>query len=246
MKTRHTIYNSIGFGVAALACFSFIGQLLKLAVLGRVTPVGGVGILLNLAMILCIGGGALLNTLRHRFSTRPTVAMIVVYFLTCFLTPLAIWGIVELQLERERRRGGSRSRRAAQPADLLEGSTFPFVYRAANLSWICAVAGFLAFFVCAILIRVKAINYIAIPVFGFAMIFSLVLGTIALFGIRKFGPNRILIPALVGTIISGTSTLFLIAGIPMGMAHVHKRHQQSEATNNVPRQVDAFQKEAAH
>jgi hypothetical protein len=234
MKTRHTVYNSIGLGIATVAFLSFLSHLLRLIISVHVSPFLGVEILIDLAIISCIGGGALLNILRHRFSTRPTAAMVVMYFLTCILAPLAIWGIVELQLERERRRGGTRHNGTAQPAELLAAPAIPLVYSAAKISWICAVSGFVTL-IASVELHAKAITDIIVPSVAFAMILSLVLGIIALFGIRKFGPNRILIPALVGTIISGASILFFIAAIAVGIAKdTQEKHQHLEATKDLP------------
>lgn len=239
MNKRHAIYNATGLGLTAFACWQFMGGLILIsAPHPRRHNTIGFQLVIEAAFILCVGGGSFLNIVRGRFSTRPTIALVVGYFLTCFLAPLGIWGIVELYLEREKRRDRSGRNFTPEPSDMPVAPTTPFSYSAAKISWMCAVVGFVSF-VLAVPLHMKAVMDIVAPIFIFLMFFSLILGVIALFGVRKYGPHRLLIPALIGTIISGAMTLFIIAGLALIVTgHIGKNNKQFEATNNVPIQIN--------
>jgi hypothetical protein len=53
-------------------------------------------------LVLTIGGGAITNLAKGRLSGWPPGAMICGYFMSLWLIPLAIWGIVALVREQKR------------------------------------------------------------------------------------------------------------------------------------------------
>lgn len=96
MRTRHTIFNVLGLTFALIFTVSGCGQL---------TQGGPGGILLWTALVaLLVGGGSIANLSERRLAVGPTVAMIIGYCAAFFLIPFAIWGLIELIIERNRPR----------------------------------------------------------------------------------------------------------------------------------------------
>jgi hypothetical protein len=90
--------------------------------------------------------------------------------------------------------------------------TTSFSHRAARLGWVCPVISLIVF---SLLIFDRQIVARKItPIFvEFALLLiaiGLVSSIVALFGISKHGTKGILMPAIVGTIISGLLILFCI------------------------------------
>ena len=88
-----------------------------------------------------------------------------------------------------------------------------FSRRAARLGWVCPVISLIVF---ALLIFDRQIvARKIIPIFvEFALLLiavGLVSGIVALFGVSKHGKKGILVPAIVGIIISGLLILFCVA-----------------------------------
>jgi hypothetical protein len=91
--------------------------------------------------------------------------------------------------------------------------TASFSRRAARLGWVCPVISLIVF---ALLIFDRQIvARKIIPIFvEFALLLiavGLVSGIVALFGVSKHGKKGILVPAIVGIIISGLLILFCVA-----------------------------------
>ena len=57
-----------------------------------------------LALTLMIGGGSLINLARRRLSFWPTIIVISGYYLSLWLIPFGIWGIVAMVRDRKKRR----------------------------------------------------------------------------------------------------------------------------------------------
>ena len=91
--------------------------------------------------------------------------------------------------------------------------TTSFSRRAARLAWVCPVISLIVF-ACLIFDRQIVARKI-IPIFvEFALLLiavGLVSGIVALFGVSKHGKKGILVPAIVGIIISGLLILFCVA-----------------------------------
>jgi hypothetical protein len=62
-----------------------------------------------LTLAVMIGGGSLVNLVRRRLSLWPSITLISGYFLSLWLIPLGIWGIVALARDRKRKRKSMRS-----------------------------------------------------------------------------------------------------------------------------------------
>ena len=96
MKTRHIVFNVLGLTFAFIATISGCGQL---------TGGHDAGPLLWTVLVtLLIGGGSIANLSEGRLAIWPTISMITGYFLTVFLFPLGVWGIIELVRGRKRTR----------------------------------------------------------------------------------------------------------------------------------------------
>ena len=219
MKLRHTIFNSTGLGLAGISGAVLFLNIIRMARINGVPshhPIGYAWVLLmDLAMILFVGGGAIANLTAGRLKSKPTMAMIIVYFLTCVFLPMGIWGIIELRLDRDRgkaKRGtgtsnGSRNHSSFKPE---------FLRRAATFSWVSVVAGFVIVLFCGSSHVRPLINF-AIVIFFLLLISSFVLGLVALLEIREHGKKGILIPALTGVCISGFFILMGCIALVVGM-----------------------------
>jgi|ERR1017187_2002125 uncharacterized membrane protein YsdA (DUF1294 family) len=90
--------------------------------------------------------------------------------------------------------------------------TTSFAHRAAMLGWVCPVISLIVFalliFDRQIVARkiIPIIVEVALLLIGVGLIF----GIVALFGVSKHGRKGILVPAIVGIIISGLLILFCV------------------------------------
>lgn len=238
MKLRQTIYNSIGLGLAGVCALSLLGRILRLARMNAIPSRHPVEFLFSLvvsAMIIgLVGGGSLLNLVKGRLQTRATIAMIITYCLTIILLPLGIWGIIELQAN-EKRRG---RRQEVETHDRAESSIFStsFLRRAATMSWVLSAGGFVFAVLCGST-HIRPLIDIAVLTYFLAVVLSLILGTVALCGVRKHGKKGILIPSLFGVSVSGLIILFFGAALIAGFMEFKEETRQ--------RQADAVQNAAA-
>jgi hypothetical protein len=68
-------------------------------------------IIWTLLVLLLVGGGSIANLAGRGLPPWPTIAMITGYFISFFLIPFGIWGIIALVLERKYQRRRHRHRR---------------------------------------------------------------------------------------------------------------------------------------
>jgi uncharacterized membrane protein YsdA (DUF1294 family) len=90
--------------------------------------------------------------------------------------------------------------------------TTSFSHRAAKLGWVCPVISLIVF---ALLIFdrqivARKIIPIIVQVALLLIVVGLIFGIVALFGVSKHGTKGILVPAIVGIIISGLLILFCV------------------------------------
>jgi hypothetical protein len=105
VKQRHIIFNVVGIVLAGLVLLSLLGALTGTAArdpLHRGHTFWLILMLLEVVTILLVGGGAFANLAGRGLAFWPTVAMIVGYFISVWLLPFGIWGIVALYLEKRR------------------------------------------------------------------------------------------------------------------------------------------------
>jgi hypothetical protein len=227
MKLRQIIYNSIGLGLGCIAGLIVIFNLMRMIRVHTVPsqhPFGYLaGLVIFAAITLFVGGGGFANAVADRLQPKPTMGMIVVYFLSIFLFPLGIWGLFELQRNRRKR----HSRRDAMGRSSANHSSFTpkFLQIAANVSWISVVSGFAIAVLCGSTHN-KSLIAAAVAIFALVVIFSFVLAITALWGVREHGPRGILIPALMGLCSSGLVIIFLIVGIAIGINSASKELKQ--------------------
>jgi hypothetical protein len=123
---------------------------------------------------------------------------------------------LSVPLSRCTSRVGGGSAFFVRPHPNMDTPTTPkttsFSHRAARLGWICPIISFIIF---AIFIFDRQI--VARKIIPFFLEFALLLiavglvsGIVALFGISKHGKKGILVPAIVGIIISGLLILFCV------------------------------------
>ena len=138
MKLRHTIFNSTALGIAGIAgvmsFFSLIAIMSGRSYSAQQHPVISlIDIGLELAVVSCLGGGGMVNLLAGRLKRKPTIMMIVVSFLTCVLSPLGIWGIIELNLNPDMRRVRQETSSKIMPDNSSLQYSPKFLHRAANI-----------------------------------------------------------------------------------------------------------------
>ncbi|HOC56460.1 MAG TPA: hypothetical protein PKI20_12630 [Verrucomicrobiota bacterium] len=106
MKASHTVYNAIGL---FLSCMFLVSVLSIIFVVSPGFPPEKRGwwhflVAYEAVLIGLIGGGALGNLAKGRLSGLPTGLMAAGYFMSGWLIPLAIWGILALRAEQKRQR----------------------------------------------------------------------------------------------------------------------------------------------
>jgi hypothetical protein len=94
MRQHYIIYNVCGITLSLIFLVSACGQVSG----------GGRGSILlwTSIVVLLVGGGSMVNFSERRFSVWPTVVTIIGYFVSVFLIPFGIWGIIALFMERRR------------------------------------------------------------------------------------------------------------------------------------------------
>ena len=102
------IFNAIGLVLASFLLLGALGSV-SLATDSRHLPDRGqvfwmVFCIYWLALTLMIGGGSLINLARRRLSFWPTIIVISGYYLSLWLIPFGIWGIVAMVRDRKKRR----------------------------------------------------------------------------------------------------------------------------------------------
>ncbi len=190
------------------------------------------GIVLQIAVVLFVGGGALSNMAAGRLKFKPTVAMVITYCLSCILLPLGIWGFIELSQIRNRKL--TKRREVAEIGAKSQSSFSPgFLRRAATLSWASGVVGFMIVLFCGAS-HVRLLIDVAIAIFFFALILSFVLAVVALLGVKEHGKKGILIPALFGICISGFFILLGCLALVVGFveAEADSRHKHDNAAGS--------------
>lgn len=220
MKLRHTIFNSIGLAIAGivgvmlvLTLFSVVSGHSYAAQNRSIATLFWMGI--ELAIVVCLGGCGLSNLVSDKLKPKATTVMIVAYCLTCFLLPVGIWGIIELWQNRE----GMRRKQSRGDVFTSGKSSFKSrpasAHRAANISWISAIGGFVVAVICGST-HVDNIAFLGAATATLGMFVSLAYGIYALLCIREHGKQQILIPALIGTMVSGFFLLCIVAALTMG------------------------------
>lgn len=226
MKLRHTIYNSIGLALAGLYALGLARQIILLMLGHSVRtkhPVEFVVIfIMEVLVVAFVGGGGLTNLANGRLQRKPTLMMIITYCVTVVFLPLGIWGLYELETNEKKR----RRHREGENRGRTESSTFSttFLRRAATLSWVFSVGGLVILFLlyCASphnrpLVSVSILIYLVM------LILSLILGIVALCGVREHGKPGILIPSIFGISVSALILLFCVTFITIGFLQVERR-----------------------
>jgi hypothetical protein len=208
MKLRHTIFNSAVLAIAGLeAVFLFFGFLAIVSGHSHIARAHPVRSLIELGIefmvVLCFGGGGIANLSAGRLKRKPTIYIIIASFLSCVFIPLGVWGIVELNLIQAARRGQVLSNSA--PTDFSR----EFLCRIATISWSSVLLGLVLVLACS-LFHAKILTGISFLIFLIVLIVSLVLGIVALTSVKTHGKKGILIPALIGVLISGLPILILV------------------------------------
>jgi hypothetical protein len=236
MKTRQTVYNSIGLGMAALACLTLFSLLMRLrwsrGMPDRLLISYFYDLTMTVAMIVVVGGGSCVNLVANRMKPKLTVAMVVVYFLTCVLMPLGIWGIFELQSGRKRRDFRIRDlEHRKPPAPWFSGA---FLRRAATLSWALSSATFLMALMAGASHDRSIIDF-ALVVFVLAQLTSFALALVVLLSLQEEEKKGIFGPAVIG--ISLSSFFIVMCGIALlgGIHEAGKAGQRNQSlTGNTP------------
>jgi uncharacterized membrane protein YsdA (DUF1294 family) len=91
-------------------------------------------------------------------------------------------------------------------------TTTSFAHRAATLGWVCPVISLLVF---ALLIFdrqivARKLTPMIVEVALLLIVAGLIFGMVALFGVSKHGKKGILVPAVIGIIISGLLIIFCV------------------------------------
>jgi prolipoprotein diacylglyceryltransferase len=105
MKTSQVIFNAIGLFIACMALVSII-SILFVVMPGYPEQKRSWWHFLSVyegVLIITIGGGALGNLAKGRLSGWPTGLMVAGYFMSVWLIPLGIWGIIVLRAEQKRK-----------------------------------------------------------------------------------------------------------------------------------------------
>jgi hypothetical protein len=96
MKQSHIMFNIVGLIIAMICAISGCG---KIEMHGHESSLLWTGLIM-----LLVEGGGFANLVRRRLTPGPTITMITGYCISVLLIPLAIWGIVLLVIERNRKR----------------------------------------------------------------------------------------------------------------------------------------------
>jgi hypothetical protein len=235
MKTRQTVFCSIGLGVAGIAAVNLVLMVVNTMVRPSFSSQAHPGsflvaILYQIVLVICLGGGGLSNFIGNRLKPGATKAMIVMYCLTCVLAPLGLWGVYELRMIAERQRRFSQIDDDVPRAKSARRRKSSFAPTAATLSWVCSVGGFIAV-ILAGASHVRPIILLTVAVVLLAMLVSLACGTYALCCIREQGKEGILLPALIGIAISGFFVLFLVIAMVTGGLEAMKERQARQGMN---------------
>jgi hypothetical protein len=89
------------------------------------------------------------------------------------------------------------------------------------LSWICPALGIGLTVICAST-RIRLLTDVVALVCSWVIVASLILGVVALRGVRKHGAKGILIPSIIGIIICGVALLFLGTALIAGIKNAGK------------------------
>jgi len=191
MKLRHTIFNSIGLGVASFVGYSCFGTVLLIFFthVGLRHPGRYIfQIFYDSVIIFGVGGSALVNLASGRLKSSPTLVMVVVYFLSIFLFPLGIWGIVELlgNSNKKYRHRERIDRYVASPKKNAAGGNLARVRWLAALSWFIPSAGIILVAAAGSMHHEALIQpVISVSVVG--VLLSLIFGLYALFNVSEYG-----------------------------------------------------------
>jgi hypothetical protein len=194
MKLRHTIFNSISLGVATFVSYSCLGTVLHIFLthfgprhLGRSV----LQIVYDSVIIFGVGGSALINLASGRLKSTPTVVMVITYFLTVILSPLGIWGIVELlgNSNKKHRRRERENGYVATPEKETAGGNLSRVRWMAALSWFIPLAGFVLTGAAGSTHH-KAVIQPVVGVSILGLLLSLIFGLYALLNVSEYGPGH--------------------------------------------------------
>jgi len=180
-----------------------------------------------------------MNLTSGRLKYKPTLAMVVVYCLCCVLLPLGIWGIVELGQNRDQRRAKQADNMAKNPGLF----TSRFLRRAAMISWISPLAGFVMVLLAGAS-HVKPVIRMVVGLYFCVVLGSCILGVIALFGVRVHGKKGLLMPALTGACVSGLIILMFFVALALGFSEGIKERadwrqkRADEMHRNAPAQTN--------
>ena len=220
MKLRHTIFNSIGLGVASFVGYSCFGTVLLIFFthVGLRHPGRYIfQIFYDSVIIFGVGGSALINLASGRLKSSPTLVMVVVYFLSIFLFPLGIWGIVELlgNSNKKYRHRERIDRYVASPKKNAASGNLARVRWLAALSWFIPSAGIILVAAAGSMHHEALIQpVISVSVVG--VLLSLIFGLYALFNVSEYGKPGILLPAVIGTVVSSFLVLYIVASLAFG------------------------------
>jgi hypothetical protein len=217
MKLRHTIFNSIALSIAGLAVVLLIFKVFSALLYSRVQNRHPVEFLLSIVVLLgvicLIGGGGFSNLVKDRLEPKPTFAMCILYCLSVIFCPVGIWGFVELQLGRVKKRTGPAARIHLRDED--KPFSAEFLRRAAKISWACSAWGFGPVLLAGCT-RCRPLIDAVLLAYFFALIFGLFLGIVALLGVHEHGKKDIFIPAVVGVSVSGFLVFVIWAAAIVG------------------------------
>jgi len=226
MKLRHTIYNSIGLGVAGICALLWLGKVLLLMRMNSLPnrhPVDFiVSFILLLMTVVLVGGGGVANLTSGRLQPRATTVMVIAYFLTIIFIPLGIWGVIELQSCREARRRYRGGNHGTPDSAIFSR---PLLRWMATASWAGPAGGFVLAVLCASthhrpLVLVAALTFLLV------VMASLVLGAVALvLAISRQDKQGILVPAIIGISVSALIILLLLIAVVAGVFKFRQKHR---------------------
>ena len=106
MKPSHVVFNGIGLFIG---CMCLVSMLSVIFILMPTVPLAKRGlwyffISWDTVILLLLAIGSIANFAKGRLSDWPTSLMIAAYFISVWLIPLGLWGIVALLSEQKRRR----------------------------------------------------------------------------------------------------------------------------------------------
>jgi hypothetical protein len=241
MNLRQTIYNSIGLGVAGFSALLVPGNLLRLARANGLPhhhPAGFLFCLIWCGMaVFLIGGGSLVNLGKGRLQFGATIAMSITYCLSIILIPLGIWGIIELQAVPHQRHGHPSSEGHRRYGSTELSATF--LRQAAMWSWGGPAGGFVLFVLCGST-HIRPLIGMVTLLYALVILSCLILGLVALFGVRAHGSRGLLIPSLIGVSICGIAILFVAASLAFARADLRQVREHAAAgaslwqTNSAP------------